>query len=1728
MSLNSDDKMAGGGSGGAGAAAAAHLQAPRLQTGGVGYATWKPSMDVYLQRTGADGIHRKPLSEAAWVAMVARDEAWKQEAFEAALLLAIGAPKAADGSAAATGSGDKKPASAAMEPLSAELKEARKLVSATVERSHRAFGALFSALPEELRLQVAHLPQGWANGLWLWLEAKFQSTEEDSVGELLSQWTTLQQDADESFDAYRARVNKLNVLLEQAKEKPSARMYTFMLLDRLQPRYKAAVLALKAGGQLKDTEKVQWDSVTSFINAHERTEARLDREENPRSAMAAARTNRISYKDKLHPQAGASSTAPDWVKVKSGGSLSSSGGSTAHQDSRPSGGRSPSPGTHRGRYGSGTGGRVRGGGRDRAPLQCFVCDELGHMSHDCPLKPKKAAAATSGNLKSVKFRDQGHSAGSGNTGGSGIMKTTASALSNNRFEVISDSESDSEVNLGSQDDEKSASIRVGPALSLDCQSANSVTELTWKVKPVTSKKSRKLAKNGKAAASAHGSLSESSWGIDSMASVHLTSNRALFHSLRRAPRPVMVEVANGALITTRQYGTVKLRMKVAGTNDIVTLAIKDVYYHPSFSLNLLSWNMLREQGWRMTSDKKLTVLSTPGGNTLTLNTSGRISVLDNCAVLANPTSGSESEVQPEQRVCGALTGTMNSTKVKDLVRLHELLGHCSFSRMVRMIRYGRTLHLGCLNVSKEVLEEAQERITHCVACSAGKARRPNFGHRGLDRGQAKGEVLHMDTFQVRYTKEGQLQVEHGLTISDPYTKWRWVHWLASKDQVAQAVKSTVRQVQTQLGCKVKRLYADGGSEFINHPLKSFCEQEGIELHWSPARTQQLNGIAESDVRSTKDDMRTLMTQAGLPPQFWWRAAYHSVYIWNRTALSSRTNGTPYEAMYGKKPSIERWGIFGCDALVHVPKEQRGASLAPKSEPGVYLGHDSTQNCAVVLLLSTRKTIETRDVKFRLGSFAYASALSLGDDAIREVLESPSGGADFVNRLQLDVDSSVQPEDEARLQGGSAASEESDKEYEVESIIGRRKQRGRPEEYQVRWVGYEKATWEPARDIERQVPELVSSFQTAQDRAARNFEPRVTRAKAAARAAPADADREAPVEAFVSLPAVLPVEQLQSGPQQVLGPADPDSIADEVLELEPRDVMVQRAMSAIALRSPMDRSSMTDRQLACAVKAGTAMLEQRTPATFREAMDSPDAAQWRTAMDKEMASCEELKVWDLVPRSSVPKGKVILPPKWVYKIKIDESGEVAMFKARVTPKGFKQKEGSDYFEVFAATGSYKAMRLSLSLAAKWDHELEQLDVPTAFLNADVEEELYMALPEGYSQLSESGEPMVCRLKKSLYGLKQAPRNWYILVSCFLVMELGFKESISAPCLFWKRTKTGRLILLYLFVDDFKGNFHREDRAEWAEIKEKLHARFKTKDLGESKWILGMRIQRDRRLRTIKLDQELYITKALEKYGLAQCKTADTPEVVGAAHQDPTPAQAQPCDRQRFMEITGTLMYAAISTRPDIAHAVHYLASHMSAPTVQHMDAATRVLRYCAGTRDLGLVFGSRNNGVLGDSRGRQQLPIDICAYSDADWANNKADRKSITGWVAKLNGDPVSWSSKKQRTVALSTCEAELYAKAAAIQEVLWMRGLMKELGLHTSARSVVHGDNQSAIAVSKNGIKGERTKHVDIKYHFITESIENGQVQLQWVPTLEQEADIFTKALPAPAFHQFRRQLMSQ
>ena len=1618
-------------------------QAPRLLMGS--YPSWRPRMDVWLEKIGASGVHKKEMSEEKWKIADASVQAWEEEAeADAWSALSLGAPASAAADSSSMSPPDaKSPPSASK--VSDAVKESRKVIKSLVERSRKVYGILYSSLPEELCAQVAHLPQGWAFGLWSWLEKKFQSTEKDNVHSLLRQWFDLKQEEEESFDAYRARVMKLATLLELAKEKQSDRMLVFILLEQLQPRYKPAVLALQNGTKLADVSKIDWNDVAAFINAHERSEQRLQGD-----ASADAQAMAVGMR------------APSYSKVAQSANNPKSGFGGAGVVGRQNGSASTQ----------------RSGFKPMSQRECFHCHKMGHIKINCPERKEQHAAQPPTGAAPSSAAAASSSSSAAKAAGRGaqqveMLRAVSLRVDENPYESLSEEEENGVVV-----NTLVASAGVCRAVSLPPVQGDEQIAAKSVASPPAPLSGRKR--------------SVRAWGVDSMASVHVSGNLSLFSKMRSC-EPFEVEVADGRPVMVSKYGTVTLNVRTS-EGGRVKINFDKVYYHECFSSNLLSVGVLREAGWGFHSDKHSTYILSPGGNKIMLETTGRVSMFTTVA------DGSA-------RVYSL--GDMSTGSVNGIVRLHEKLGHMGFDRMIRIAKLGATLDVGKLNVSAEVLREARRRVLECKACTQGKGHRLPFGDRGVDVGKAKGEVLHMDTFFVPRTSPAgdRKWMEYGLHVIDPYARHRWFARLMSKDQIAPTVLQIVRNAQTQFNCKVRRLYGDGGSEFVNQTLAKMCSETGIEWHNSPPRTQELNGIAERGVRSLKEAMHTMMLAASTPARFWHRAAGHYVYMWNRTVVGRTSGMTPFEVMTGRKPSMRHWSVFGCDAFVHVQKAQRDDAFSPKMEPCIYLGHDHIQNCARVYVLSTGKETSSRDVVYRESSFTHAKALqSDAEDAISTLLAR--------GYVKLDGDRRDEFGEEVALQGGmdsSQAEQEAGREYDVEAIIGRRTADGRTE-YQVKW-STEEITWEPQAMMMEDTPQLVEEFEKSL-----REQPEEDGADAE-EVAVASGPQSDPQPAEPPSPAAVPVSRAATAPLR-----ESRRLRGLAAESAPQVQMCMSAISAMQTGHEVNPD-----EVIYAVSAGVALLEEQTPESYREAMQSQDAAKWREAMDKEMASCMAQDVWDLVPRSSLPKGTNILPVRWVYKIKTDESGNVTTFKARVTPKGFRQKFERDYFEVYAATGMYKSLRVGLSLAAKWDHEMEQLDVPVAFTNADLEEDVYMEIPEGYR---EGKEDMVCKLKKSLYGLKQSPRNWYLMIRKFFMEELGLKATVSDPCLFYKRSRTGRLIMLFLFVDDMQVSFHREDRAEWNACKQLLVSRFNTKDMGESQWILGMRIERDRAARTITLSQELYITKALEKYGLAQCKVASTPEVIGREAVSDADSDAkldQPCDRHRYMEITGTVMYAAISTNPAIAHAAHRLACSMQAPTQRDMLAAQRVLRYLAGTKDVGLVFGSRNGNTVGDSRGHgAAVQVDVCAYADADWANGKSDRKSVSGWVAKINGDPVSWASKKQRTVALSTCEAELYAEAAAIQEVLWLRGLLTELGLRPQMSSVVHGDNQSAIAVSQNGIKGERTKHVDVKYHFITETVQQGAVKLQWVPTTQQQADIFTKALAAPVFLQLRKQLMTR
>ena len=505
-----------------------------------------------------------------------------------------------------------------------------------------------------------------------------------------------------------------------------------------------------------------------------------------------------------------------------------------------------------------------------------------------------------------------------------------------------------------------------------------------------------------------------------------------------------------------------------------------------------------------------------------------------------------------------------------------------------------------------------------------------------------------------------------------------------------------------------------------------------------------------------------------------------------------------------------------------------------------------------------------------------------------------------------------------------------------------------------------------------------------------------------------------------------------------------------------------------------------------------------PRSLQEALSLPDRSEWEAAMRDELKSHEDNKTWTLV---DLPPNRKAVKSKWVYTYKAD-----GRHKARLVAKGFTQVQGIDYEETFSPVARFESIRFLLAHAALEDWDIEALDVKTAFLYGVLDEEIYMEQPEGFVEPGQEGK--VCRLWKAIYGLKQASRTWNHKIHKTLE-DLGFTRTNSDAGVYVYRQRVGDSdLVIILYVDDLLPM--GSDPAQIKFIKEKLQEEYQMRDLGPVQNFLGMRITRDRDARTIAVDQESYIEEALGTFQMLDASPARTPLAAGTVLVKADPKL--PIDfalRTKYQSLIGTLLYITLGTRPDISYAVTRLSQYSAHPTSEHLKAAMHILRYLNGTRSLQIVYrGASRSGLIG--------------YSDSDWAENKDDRHSTTGYVHFMADAAVSWVSRRQKTVALSSTEAEYMALSDSSRQVAWLRMFQRELGFDTSHPTPMCADNNGSIFLAINPAHDRRTKHVDIRYHYIREFLEAGHAKLYYVNTNEQIADILTKPLTFEKHADFR------
>lgn len=504
------------------------------------------------------------------------------------------------------------------------------------------------------------------------------------------------------------------------------------------------------------------------------------------------------------------------------------------------------------------------------------------------------------------------------------------------------------------------------------------------------------------------------------------------------------------------------------------------------------------------------------------------------------------------------------------------------------------------------------------------------------------------------------------------------------------------------------------------------------------------------------------------------------------------------------------------------------------------------------------------------------------------------------------------------------------------------------------------------------------------------------------------------------------------------------------------------------------------------------LSDEDPEKFEDAIQHD---KWRKAMETEIESIEDNNTWELV---SLPASVKVIGVKWVFKTKLNEKGEVDKYKARLVAKGFHQTYGVDFHEVFAPVARWDTIRLILGLAAQRGWSVYQLDVKSAFLHGELKEDVYVEQPKGFESQIDSEK--VYKLKKALYGLRQAPRAWYSRIESYFIKE-GFEKCYCEHTLFVK-TEEGNSLILSLYVDDLIYTSNSESMLE--SFKTSMQEEFSMTDLGKMKYFLGVEVVQDEV--GIFIGQKKYALETLKKYGMKDCNSVKNPMVPG--NKLTKTGAGEEVDPTAYKQLVGSLRYLT-ATRPDLIYSVNVVSRYMENPNERHMMAVKRILRYVQGTASYGIQY----------LRGGEEK---LVGYVDSDYAGDEDDRKSTSGYTFMFGGGAVSWSSKKQPIVTLSTTEAEYVAAAIGACQAVWMRNVLAEIGFDQGDGTVLFCDNSSAIKLSRNPVLHGRSKHIHVRFHFLRELVNEGIISMEYCSTHKQLSDIMTKPVKLEAFEKLR------
>ncbi|UYV64717.1 hypothetical protein LAZ67_3001746, partial [Cordylochernes scorpioides] len=991
------------------------------------------------------------------------------------------------------------------------------------------------------------------------------------------------------------------------------------------------------------------------------------------------------------------------------------------------------------------------------------------------------------------------------------------------------------------------------------------------------------------------------WYADSGASCSMTFRREWFKTYTPFTSDHPIYLGDNSTLLAEGMGDIEIQAYVDG--GCYNTYIRNVLYSPQLKKKLYSLSTSTRRGFNVIiKHDKLQIFMDNDLKAVGVRHDGLY------RMLFKVTSSSQGYITSENK----------------LQLWHERLAHLPVATLREMATKGL--------VDGLQPQDLEGDFFFCEGCQLGKAHRKSC-YPSDGKNYQLGEFIYADICGPMQTQSLSKYLYFCL-FKDYFSGYRHIYFIKNKSDVLDIFKEYATLIYTQTGNKIKVLRTDNALEFKSDNFADLCKRFGIIHEFTAPYVHEQIGRIERDNRTIVEAARSMLNSRNLPGFFWAEACNTATYILNRSATKQTPGTTPYELFFGTKPNVANYKIFGCNAYMHIPKENR-KKWDNKSIKLMFLGYENTSKNFRLWDWKTRKIRISKDVTFD-----------------------------------------------------------------------------------------EKATTHSDRESTKP-KEIIFQINSAPD--------------------------ESPV-ATTNIPVqeMLPVSDISSHPM-------------------------------------ITRSKVSNSQ------CNFALADE--PSNYIDAITSSDSERWKLAMDEEIDALNKNKTWTL---ERLADGHKPIGCKWVYKIKTESDGTIQRFKARLVAKGYSQIKNVDYFDTFSPVVRYDSLRILLSHAASERMFLKQFDVKTAFLNGELEELVYLEQPEGYKRDDNS----CYRLHKSLYGLRQSSRNWNKKFTNFLYSH-NFKSSDADPCIFIG-THNDSNVILALYVDD--GIILSKDKEAIAIIMDELEHAFDITS-GSVNFFVGLQIEQSEDRASIFIHQSSYIDKILSKFNMADCIPASVPmdpSVILTKQDCPTPEQKEKMPKFPFREAVGSLMFASCVSRPDITHAVSQVSKFLEYPGPAYCTTVKNIFRYLKGTPHMGILF-----------TGQDQL----VGYSDSDFARDVDSRKNTTGYAFMMNGGTVSWASQRQPIIALSTTESEYIAACSAAKELIWIRRLLQGIGCDITKETELYIDNQAAIKLVKNPVFHKRTKHIDVRYHFIRSKHEEGELKVHHVCSSEQLAD---KPLPRNKFHYLR------